>query len=112
MLLDSNGVPYSTGELVWSAGAGVQLEDYTPTKTFDMPESVYARQEDGKVGASFHYGNELSHHAQQLLALKYLRDNAGFDNLVWCVVHFGKGKSVIALSLVDDLWCESKEVVL
>lgn len=112
MLLDSNGIPYSTGELVWSVGAGVQLEDYTPTKTFDMPESVYARQEDGKVGASFHYGNELSHHAQQLLTLKYLRDGAGFDNLVWCVTHFGTSKSVMVLRLDDGLWCETKEVVL
>lgn len=112
MLLDSNGVPYSTGELVWRVGDGVQLEDFTPARQFDTPESIYARQEEGKVGASAHYGNELSHHAQQLLVLKYLRDGAGFDNVVWCVAHFGKEKSVMVLRLDDGLWCESKEVVL
>lgn len=112
MLLDSNGIPYATGELVWSVGDGVQLEDYTPAAVFDTPESIYARQEEGKIGAAFHYGNELSHHAQQMLALKYLRDSAGFDNLVWCVVHFGKGKSVMVLRLDSGLWCETKEAVL
>ncbi len=112
MLLDSNGVPYTTGELVWDIGGGVQLEDYTPPKSFDMPDSIYARQEEGKTGASAHYGNELSHHAQQLLVLKYLRDNAGFDNVVWCSVAFSKGKSLMVLRLSDGLWCEVKEVVL
>jgi hypothetical protein len=108
MLLDSNGIPYSTGSLDWTEGGGVKLNDYTPPRKFETPESIYARQEEGRTGAAHHYGNDLSHHSQQLLALQYLRDNAGFDNVVWCVVHFSKGVNVIAMNVATGLWCEQK----
>lgn len=112
MLLDSNGVPYTLGELVVTSGVGVRLDDFVVPKQFEMPDSIYARQEEGKTGASFHYGYELSHHSQQLLVLKYLRDGAGFDDVVWCNTVIGKDKVAIVLRLSDGLWCEMKEVVL
>lgn len=105
MLLDSNGVPYSLGGLDYSGG-GVKLNDYVVPKSFDMPESIYARQEEVKTGGVHFYGNEMTHHAAQLLALKYLRDNAGFDDLVWCQVLFGKNVFVMVLQLSTGLWCE------
>jgi len=111
MLLDKNGVPYHTGELVWSGEGAVQLADFAPSRVFETPDSIYLRQEEGKTGASLHYGNDLSHHAQQLLALKYLRDNAGFDNVVWCNTAFANGKAVMVLQLDTGLWCETKEVM-
>jgi hypothetical protein len=109
MLLDSNGIPYSQGVLDWVYGEGVKLFDFTPPRKFETPESIYARLEEGRTGAAFHYGNDLSHHSQQLLALQYLRDNAGFDNLVWCVTHFTRGQLLIVLNVATGLWCERLE---
>ena len=108
MLLDSNGIPYSSGTFDWVEGSGVRLNDFTPPRKFETPESIFARQEEGRTGAAFHYGNDLSHHSQQLLTLQYLRDNAGFDNVVWCVVHFTKGQLVMAMDVATGLWCERK----
>lgn len=108
MLLDSNGVPYSLGALQYAPGSGVMLNDCVVPKTFDMPESIYARQEEVKSGGVHFYGNEMSHHSSQLFALKYLRDNAGFDDLVWCNVRFGKEHYVMVLQLSTGLWCELK----
>ena len=112
MLLDSNGIPYTQGVLNWVYGAGVRLEDFTPPRKFETPESIYARQEEGRTGAAHHYGNDLSHHSQQLLTLQYLRDNAGFDNVVWCVTHFTKGSLLMVLNVATGLWCERLEEVL
>lgn len=112
MLLDSNGIPYSQGVLNWVYGAGVQVQDFSPPRKFETPESIYARQEEGRSGAAQHYGNDLSHHSQQLLTLQFLRDNAGFDNVVWCVTHFSKGPLLMVLNVATGLWCERLEGAL
>ena len=108
MLFDDNGIPYTLGSFVWD-GSGVRCEDYTPPGRFDTPDSMYARSDEVQAGASQHYGNDLSHHAQQMLALKYLRDNAGFDPMVWCRVHFTNNLSIVALHTVYGVWSEVKE---
>lgn len=106
MRLDSLGVPYRTGAFEWVRGAGVQLSSFVPPATFEMPERVYDRSGDFQSGAVAHYGYELSHHAQQLLALKYLHDNAGFDPVVWCEVQFSDGVGQVALETTTGLWKE------
>lgn len=108
MLFDDNGVPYTLG-FTWD-GTGVQCEDFHPPARFETPESIYARSDEVHSGATQHYGNELSHHAQQLLALKYLSDNAGFDPIVWCRVHFTDCLSIVALDTVRQVWAEVREV--
>ena len=39
-------------------------------------------------------------------------DNAGFDNLVWCVTHFTRGQLLIVLNVATGLWCERLEEAL
>jgi len=106
MLLDSDGVPYTLGAYVWPHGYGVQLDDFTPPTTFDLPESINARVGDAESGATAHYGNRLSHHAQQLITLMYLSENSGFDDVVWCLTKFDSGDRVMALNVIDNSWCE------
>jgi hypothetical protein len=111
MLFDDNGVPYTLGTFVWD-GTGVRCEDYHPPARFESPDSIYARSDEVHSGATQHYGNDLSHHSQQLLALKYLSDNAGFDPVVWCRVHFTNNLSIVALHTVQGVWVENMEVPL
>lgn len=112
MLLDNNGIPYTQGVYDWVVGSGVKVDDFTPPRKFEMPESIYARQDEGRSGAASHYGNDLSHHSQQLLAINYLRTHAGFDDVVWCVTNFSNGSAVMVLQVSTGLWREVKEVVL
>lgn len=109
MLFDANGIPYTLGLLTWDATKGVRHEKFVCPVLFDTPESIYARSDEVKSGASQHYGNVLSHHAQQLLALHYLRECAGFDELVWCETHFTDHVSIMVLRVTDGAWCEQKE---
>lgn len=110
MLFDDNGVPYTLGDSGLQYSGGVRVEDFHPPTLFEIPESIYARTDEVKSGAATHYGNVLSHHAQQLLALKYLSDNAGFDPVVWCRVHFTKNLSIMVLNVVENVWREIREV--
>ena len=111
MLFDANGIPYTLGSLAWDGTSGVKHENFFAPVLFDTPESIYARSDEIKSGASQHYGNVLSHHAQQLLALHYLRENAGFDELVWCETHFTDHVSRMVLRVTDGAWCERMEAI-
>lgn len=109
VLFDGNGVPYTLGILEWDGKAGVRHEPYHVPVLFDTPDSIYARSDEVKSGASQHYGNVLSHHAQQLLAINYLKENAGFDEIVWCETFFTDHVAIMVLRATDGAWCERRE---
>lgn len=107
MLRDEYGAP-----VVESFGVGVSFDDavqvdaFTPPGVFDAPEGFAAQMAEAESKINQHYGRELTHHAQQMLAVNYLGSQLGFDNAVWCVVHYTSGSKKLVLDGAGD-WRET-----
>jgi hypothetical protein len=105
-LRDEYGAPYSVqhgGSVAFDNA--VQVDAFTPPNVFDAPEGFAAQMAEAENKINQHYGRELTHHAQQMLALNYLETQLGFDNAVWCVVHYTSGNKKLALNGAGD-WSE------
>jgi hypothetical protein len=107
LLRDEYGAPVveSFGGSV-SFDDAVQVDAFTPPGVFDAPEGFAAQMAEAESKINQHYGRELTHHAQQMLAVNYLGSQLGFDNAVWCVVHYTSGDKKLVLNGAGD-WRET-----
>jgi hypothetical protein len=96
MLRDKEGVSYVAGFDVsgWRGGA-VRVADFEPVGVLVAPESFTAQAAEVSGGLGELYGCALSRHAEQLLALKFLRDQVGFDDAVYCRVKYSDGDRLL-----------------
>lgn len=106
MLRDKEGVGYVSGVDVskW-VDVAVRVADFTPPTVLSAPESFTAQAAEVAAGFGELYGNGLSKHAEQLFALKFLRDQVGFDDVVCCVVKYSDGDRLLFVHVNGD-WGE------
>jgi len=106
MLRDKENVGYVAGGDVsaWRDSA-VRVADFTPPTVLSAPESFTAQAAEVASGFGELYGGGLSRHAEQLFALKFLRDQVGFDDAVFCVVKYSDGDRLLFVH-VNGEWGE------
>jgi len=106
VLRDREGVSYVEGFDVsgWKDSA-VRVADFTPPTVLSAPESFTAQAAEVASGFSELYGGGLSRHAEQLCALKFLRDQVGFDDSVYCRVKYSDGDRLLFVHVNGD-WGE------
>jgi hypothetical protein len=106
MLRDREGVSYVSGFDVsaWKHTA-VRVADFTPPSVLSAPDSFTAQAAEVSAGFSELYGGPLSRHAEQLFALKFLREQVGFDDAVFCRVKYSDGDRLLFVH-VNGEWGE------
>jgi hypothetical protein len=106
VLRDREGVAYVAGGDVsgWREGA-VRVADFAPPTVLSAPESFTAQAAEVSAGFGELYGGGLSRHAEQLFALKFLRDQVGFDDAVFCRVKYSDGDRLLFVH-VNGEWGE------
>lgn len=107
MLRDGEGVSYVAGvDMSGWLGVAVRVADFTPPTVLSAPESFTVQAAEVASGFSELYGSGLSRHAEQLFALKFLREQVGFDDVVCCVVHYSDGDRLLCVHVNGD-WGEA-----
>jgi hypothetical protein len=71
------------------------VADFEPQTVLAPPESFTGQAAEVSAGLGELYGSPLSRHAEQLLALKFLRDQVGFDDAVYCRVKYSDGDRLL-----------------
>jgi hypothetical protein len=106
MLRDREGVSYGAGFDVsaWRDTA-VRVADFAPPTVLSAPESFTGQAAEVSAGFGELYGGALSRHAEQLFALKFLRDQVGFDDAVFCRVKYSDGDRLLFVHVNGD-WGE------
>ena len=109
MYLDPLGLPYLTQYGPdFATDNAADLGEFTPPATLEVAGpsgNARVRQQEAEIPAE-HFGAPLSHHAQQATALKYVRDNRGFDSVCSLRVHYTEGDATLYVQSGTEFWVE------